>query len=81
MVVTIVAVFAGHCFASLLVDAYRNLLFEIGRTLVHGNDIADMPQIVLAGFAVVGAAVEAVALVAERLTWYFRDPSDRSDYL
>jgi len=46
-----------HTFAMVLIRPYGDVASEIGRSLSHGNDIADIPRLVLIGYVGVGVHI------------------------
>jgi len=56
------AAVALHIAATLLLPLYRHLLTGIGGWFVHATDIADIPELVLAGFLTLGGLLLLAAL-------------------
>jgi hypothetical protein len=54
---------AVHTFAMVLIRLYGDVAFEIGRSLSHDNDIADIPRLVLIGYVVLGVPVAALCVI------------------
>lgn len=53
-----------HCASMLVSKAYFGFVSDIGGWLVHGHDIADIPEMALVGFLLVGSVLVLVAIGA-----------------
>jgi len=62
LTVTII-VLALHLAAALLLRIYRTFLVAIGGVLIHATDIADIPDQLFAGAALVGALLVVVTVL------------------
>jgi hypothetical protein len=60
---------AVHTVAMLLVRPWSDLAFNIGRLLSYGNDIADIPRLVLIGYLVLSAPIAVLCGIGAA---YFR---------
>ena len=59
---------ASLCLHTLLffwLNAYRDLVFRVGRSFTYGHDIADLVQIVCVGFSVVAAVAVAAGILID----------------
>ena len=52
-----------HVAAALAIRPYRDALIDLGRRLVHANDISDILNAFMAGFSVVAALLLGTTLV------------------
>ncbi len=57
-----VVALAIHVTLTLVVRPYSDLLLEIGRSISHGNDISDIPRLVLIGFVLLAIPVTAAGV-------------------
>jgi hypothetical protein len=51
-----------HLALAFAIRPYGSLMVDVGGIFVHGNDIADIPNLLFAGVAIVGVAWIAVAV-------------------
>ena len=58
-----ITVLSLHLAAVVLFGVYRNFLTAIGGLLIHGTDIADIPDQLFAGFAMFGGLLLLIATV------------------
>ena len=57
-----------HLGLAVLLKPYGNLLVQLGGWITHGNDIADLLKLFVAGFVVSGAVIGGLAAVVARFT-------------
>jgi len=69
MKIVLAAVFALiiHLGLAVVVKPYGSLVVQIGSWITHGNDIADLLKLFVAGFVVSGAIIGGLAAVVARL--------------
>jgi hypothetical protein len=60
---------AVHTVATLLVRPWSDLALDIGRSLSYGNDIADIPRLVLIGYLVLSVPIAVLCVIGAA---YFR---------
>jgi predicted metal-binding membrane protein len=60
---------AVHTIAAFASRPYLDFLFQVGNHIRSGNDIADIPRILLAGYLLVASAVVIAAAI---VTWILR---------
>lgn len=80
----VVGVVLGLHFAALLASkTYLGFLTDVGALLVHGNDIPDLPNQLLAGLSLVGAVLIAasvgVTYLRDRAQAAGAHPQDETD--
>jgi len=56
----------AHAAAVTVLPPYRDLVFAAGLPLTHGHDVADIPDVFAAGFAVTAPVVAALGLLVDR---------------
>jgi hypothetical protein len=74
LIVVAVSVLVAHFVTTLGLRPYRDLLVTVGGWVVRATDIADLPEMFAAGFAIVGGTLVVVALVLVRWGPGMRDP-------
>jgi len=57
----------GHTLLFFLSDRYSQLVLSVGGVFTHGNDIADLPRLMIAGFIALGVVAVALGILLERL--------------
>jgi hypothetical protein len=55
-----------HLGLAVLVRPYGRLVVQIGSWITHGNDVADLLKLFVAGFVVSGAVIAGLAAVVAR---------------
>ena len=48
-------------------DRYSQIVLSVGRVFTHGNDIADLLRLMIAGFIALGAVAVVLGILLERL--------------
>jgi hypothetical protein len=56
-----------HTLLFFLWDRYSQIVLSVGAVLTHGNDIADLPRLMIAGFIALGAVAVILGILLERL--------------
>ena len=67
-----------HTLVFVLCDRYRDMTFNIGEFISHGNDIADIPRLVGVGFGVLAITVMLAGVLVDRLVQLLRLDSDQT---
>ena len=65
-----------HILVFILFDRYRDLTFNLGALIGHGNDIADIPRLVAVGFGVLAIIVIVAGVLFDRLLQLLREDSE-----
>jgi hypothetical protein len=47
-------------------DRYSQLVISVGGVFTHGNDIADLPRLMIAGFVALGVVAAVLGILLER---------------
>jgi hypothetical protein len=65
-----------HTLVFILFGRYRDLTFNLGARIAHGNDIADIPRLVGVGFGVLAIIVIVAGVLFDRLVQLLRQDSE-----
>jgi hypothetical protein len=56
-----------HTLLFSLWDRYSQIVLSTGGVFTHGNDIADLPRLMIAGFIALGVVAAVLGILFERL--------------